>query len=121
MGRQKSKSELTHGWLAFSPIRVESLIDHVGRRLQVLVNCGIALPLVDEPVAHTKLKAKLFHITIIGIEVLVVQHSWRHVNGIALVPVVALTADLGITVAFERIEISFRMGVAMAFGMRQVD
>src|ERR1044071_3583494 len=97
------------------------LIDHVRRRLEVLVHRDVALPLIDEPVAHAKLEAQLLHVSIEGIEMLVMEHARRHMNGIALVPIVTLAADLGIAVAFQSIEVSFRMSVAMALGVRQVD
>ena len=48
---------------------------------------------------------------------LVMQHARRHVNRIALIPIIAFAADLGITVAFERVKIGFGMSVAVALGV----
>ena len=90
-------------------------------RLQVLVDGDVTFPLIDEPIAHAKLKAQLLHISVKRIEVLVVQHPRRHVNGVALIPVITFAADLRITVAFQRVEIGFGMGMAVALGVRQVD
>ena len=67
----------------------------------MLVHRGVTLPLVDQPIADTELKAQLLHIAIIGIEMLMMHHAGRNVNGIALVPVIALAADLRIAVAFK--------------------
>ena len=89
-------------------------------RLQVLIDGDVTFPLIDEPVAHAKLETQLLHVSVKRIEVLVVQHPRRHVHRVALVPIVAFAADLRVTVALERIEIGFRMGVAVALGVRQI-
>ena len=90
----------------------EFLVEHVGGRLQVFVDSYIPLSLLDEPVAHAEFETQLFHVASEWIEVPEVQHPRRHLDGIALIPVVALAAGLGITVAFECAEIGFGMGVA---------
>jgi hypothetical protein len=55
----------------------------------VLVDGYIALPLIDKPVAHAELEAQFFHVAIDWIEVLMVQHARRHVDGVALIPIIA--------------------------------
>jgi len=50
-----------------------------------------------------------------------VQHARRNVDGVALIPIVAFAADLGIAVAFQRVEISFGMRMAVALGVGQID
>src|ERR1044071_9395569 len=97
------------------------LIDHVRRRLEVLVHRDVALPLIDEPVAHAKLEAQLLHVAIEGIEMLVMEHARRNMNGVALVPVIALAADFRVAVAFQGIEVSFGMRVAVALRVREID
>ena len=69
------------------------------RRLQVLIDGDVSLPLVDEPIAHAEFKTQFFHVSIEWIEVLVMQHARRHMDGVALIPIVAFAADLGIAVA----------------------
>jgi hypothetical protein len=49
---------------------------------------------------------------------LMMHHAGRNVNGVALVPVIALAADLRIAVAFKRIEISLGVRVTVALGVR---
>jgi hypothetical protein len=95
-----SHGELIDGELNLQPVRFESqlnrsaLIDHVRGRFQMFIHRRITFPLIDKPVADAELKTKFFHVSIIGIEVLMVQHAGRHVDGVALIPVVALAADL---------------------------
>src|ERR1700750_1836550 len=79
-----------------SPFFAKKLIHHMRGRLQMLVHRGVTLPLIDQPIAYTKFKAQLLHIPIIGIEMLMMHHARRDVNGVALIPVVALAADLRI-------------------------
>jgi len=62
----------------------------------MLVHRGVTLPLIDQPVADAELKAQFLHIPIIGIEMLMMHHARGDVHGIALIPVVAPAADLGI-------------------------
>ena len=90
-------------------------------RLQVLIDGHVAFPLIDKPVAHAEFEAQLLHVAIEWIEVLVVQHARRHVDGVALIPIVAFAADLRIAVALERIKIGLRMGVAVTLGVGQID
>ena len=71
-----------------------ALVDHVSRRLQVFVDGGISLPLVHQPIANAELETELFHIPVIGIEVLMVHHPWRHMHGVALIPIIAFAANL---------------------------
>src|SRR5215831_1477132 len=52
---------------------------------------------------------------------LMMHHAGRYVDGVALIPIVSLTPDLGIAVAFERIELGLGMCMAVAFRMRQID
>ena len=49
----------------------------MSRRLEVFVDGDVALPLINEPVAHTELETQLLHVAIEGIEVLMVQHSFK--------------------------------------------
>jgi len=93
MNAQKKRAGLSQLAL-YHDLHRGPLIDHVRRRFHVLVDRRVPFPLIDEPVAHAELEAQLFHIAIVGIEVLVMQHPRRHVDGIALVPVIAFTADL---------------------------
>ena len=69
----------------------------------MLIDCGVALPLIDEPVANPELEAQFFHIPVKGIEVLVMHHARRHMDRIPLIPVVAFAADLGVSISFQRI------------------
>ena len=78
----------------------------------MLVDVDAPLPLLDKPVTRAEFEAQLFHVAIEWIGVLVVQHPRWHMDGIALIPVVGLAANLGIAVAFECAEIGFRMGMA---------
>ena len=80
-----------------------TLVDHVRRCFQVLIDGRVSFPLVDEPVADAELEAQLSHIAIEGIEMLMMQHSRRHMHGIALIPIVALAAYLRVAVAFESV------------------
>ena len=89
-------------------------------RLQVLIDGDVTFPLIDEPVAHAKLEAQLLHVSVERIEVLMVQHPRRHVHRVALVPVIAFAANLRVTVPFKRLQIGFRMGVAVALGVGQI-
>jgi hypothetical protein len=70
------------------------------------------LPLLDKPVARTQCEAQLFHVAIEWIEVLMVQHPRWHMDGIALIPLAAFAADLGIAVTFQCAEMGFGMGMA---------
>ena len=80
---------------------LSGLIDHVGRRLQVLVDGRVAFPLVHEPIANPELEAQLFHVPVKGIEVLVVHHPRWHMHRIPLIPVIALPTDLRIAVPLQ--------------------
>lgn len=90
-------------------------------RLQMFIDCDVALPLIDKPIAHAKFETEFFHLPIERIEVLVVQHARRHMDGVPLIPVVPLAADLGVTVAFQRVKVGFWMGMTVALGVRQID
>src|ERR1041384_4167019 len=87
----------------------------------MLVDGRVTLPLVDEPVADSKFKPELLHVAVEGIEMLMVHHARRNMHGIALIPVVPFAADLRVAVAFEGVQVSFRMRMAVALGVRQVD
>src|SRR5690349_16869407 len=91
------------------------------RRLQMLVDRGITLPLIDQPVTDAELKAQFLHIPIIGIEMLMMHHARRAMHGIALIPVVAPAADFRIAVTFQSIQIGLGVRMAVTFGMRQID
>src|SRR5215475_533644 len=71
-----------------------ALVDHVSRRLQVFIDSGISLPLVHQPIANAELETELFHIPVIGIEMLMVHHPRRHMHGVALIPIIAFAANL---------------------------
>src|ERR1051325_7180760 len=90
-------------------------------RLQMLVDGGVTLPLIDQPIADTKFKAQLLHIPIIGIEMLMMHNAARNGNRVTLSPIVALAADLRIAVAFQCVEIGLGVRMTMTFGVRQVD
>jgi len=80
-------------------------------RFQMLADGYIAFPLVNEPVTHAGLEAQFLHIAIEWSEVLMVQHARRHMDSIALIPDITFAADLGITVAFDQLEIGFRIAI----------
>src|SRR6266542_2843271 len=62
--RQNQKSEPIIVSSLFLPNGVKQLlIGHMRRRLQVLIDRGVAFPLVDEPVAHAELETEFFHVT----------------------------------------------------------
>src|SRR5215813_9350196 len=88
-GRQGNAVQLAPRFLG-----IIALVDQVSRRLQVFVDGGISLPLVHQPIANAELETKLFHIPVIGIEVLMVHHPWRHMHGVALIPIIAFAANL---------------------------
>src|SRR5262249_30394340 len=41
--------------------------------------------------------------------------------GVALIPVIPFAADLRVAITFQRIQISFRVSMAVALGVRQID
>src|SRR5207249_12123284 len=81
----------------------------------------IPLPLIDQLIADTELETQLFHIFVVGIEMLMVQHTGRNMDGVALILVIALAADFRVSIAFQGVKIGFGMCVAVALGMRQVN
>src|SRR5690349_9750437 len=58
------------------------------------VDGRITLPLIDQPIADAELEAELFHIPVVGVEVLMVHHAGRHMHRVALIPVITLAANL---------------------------
>ena len=68
----KKTSRPLAGSFSIFPNRHWPLIDHVGRRFQMLVDRNVAFPLIDKPVAHAELETELLHVPIEWVEVLVV-------------------------------------------------
>jgi hypothetical protein len=94
INRGATTDELTDGQPALEIPRIRFSIDHVRGRLQVFIDRRVSLPLIHEPIADTELEAQLFHVPVERIEMLVMHHAGRHMHGIALIPIVALAADL---------------------------
>ena len=69
------------------------------RCLQVPIDSCVSSPLLHHPIANPKFESEFFHVHVVWIEMLMVHHAGRDMNGITLLPVISLPTDLRVTVA----------------------